>query len=631
LKRVAVHTRDRGTAIGVGCAVVIALVAWPFRTVEPGVGGDWFWVSVLSYAAEHDLQFGEQLAWSYGPLGFLNTWYGPTLYYGDVLALSWLYAALVQLLLAGTLLAALRRSLPLVAAAIVAAIVLVFVPDRTVALGFGWCALMLARAADAPDDLAARAFAPALGVLAGLAALGKLNQGVELLAFAVVALVAAPRRRDALAFAGAFAATAALAWLLTGQALGDAWSYVRNSVEIVTGYAAAMGTSDPEHGWTLPVALALVAASLALAWWALRDAPPRRRWGFVALYVAYAGFTFKEGFVRQDVGHLEVFLGNMLMPFAMAPVRRARWPLLVGGLAVCVAALGALVGARDLARTVDPYANATAVGDQLRTLASPARREAVASRLREQTTARYGVSANLLAAIGRRPVMGWPFAYGDLAYAYDLDLRPLATIEPYAAYTPALDRLAAERLASADAPERILRAATLGIDGRHPSFEAPLAARAILCRYRELAVDGPWQVLASASDRCGSTRTLGTQTAAWGASVAVPGPRRPDALVLVRVEGAEPGGLELLRGLALRPRARWIELDGARHRVVAATAADGLLLSAPQGADYGGAHAMAPNPLRIAVGRDGGQPGGELSYTFEEVAIRPFAGSERAG
>ncbi|MGB2710166.1 MAG: hypothetical protein WBC33_01520, partial [Conexibacter sp.] len=95
-------------------------------------------------------------------------------------------------------------------------------------------------------------------------------------------------------------------------------------------------------------------------------------------------------------------------------------------------------------------------------------------------------------------------------------------------------------------------------------------------------------------------------------------------LVLVRIEGAGPRGLEHLTGLLVRPSQRWITLDGERFRLVAATAADGLLLHAPPGADYPDPFGMAVEPFYIAVGRDGSQPGGELRYTFVEVAIRRF-------
>lgn len=619
--------RDRGNVVVAACVVAIAVVAWPVQAISPGVSSDWGWIAAVSYVAEHGMRFGEQIAWTYGPLGFLDTWYRPVLYYGDILVLSWLSTAIMQVLLALTLLTALRRSLPLPAAALVAACVLALTIDLAAALGFAWCALAVARAPDAPRDRVMAAFPVALGVLTGLALLGKLNQGLELLTLAVVALVVDPRRRDALAFAGALLAAAAAGWLATGQTPADVWPYVRYGVEVVVGYSGAMGTADPKHAWTLAAALGFVALALVLAWASMRGAPRRRRWGLLALCAVYVVFTFKEAFVRQDPGHLEVFFGDVLVLLAVLPFgssRRLLAPALAGIVAGAVAAT-AVLGAHEVTRKLNPYANVAAATDQLRTLLSPARRDALTNDLRARIMSVYQIEPQVRAAVGHRPVMFWPYLFGEAAYAYDLNLRPLPSFEPYGGYTPTLDRLDARMLASSRAPARILRADVTGIDGRLPTFEVPLATLEIFCRYRQIAAREPWQVLARAGDRCGAPRPLGTQTAGWGESVSVPSPRSRDALVIAHVEGAGPHGLELLRTLLLRPQRRWITLDGASFRLVAATAADGLLLYAPPRLDYPAPYAMAPRPLSIAVGRDGGEPGGSITYRFEEVPLRPVS------
>ncbi|MGB2711854.1 MAG: hypothetical protein WBC33_10090, partial [Conexibacter sp.] len=186
---------DRGIAVRVAFVVAIALVAWPVRSLEPGTSADWNWAATLFYAAEHGLNFGEQIAWSYGPLGFLSMWSGPVLFYDDLLLLSWLSTFLIHLSLAGTLLVALRRSLPLAGAAVVAVVVLALVPEQLPALGFAWCVLALTREDGASQELASKAFPLALGALVGVSLLNKLNVGAELIVLAALALAAAPRRR----------------------------------------------------------------------------------------------------------------------------------------------------------------------------------------------------------------------------------------------------------------------------------------------------------------------------------------------------------------------------------------------------------------------------------------------------
>jgi len=459
-------------------------------------------------------------------------------------------------------------------------------------------------------------------------ALGKLNQGGELVLLAVLALLAAPRRRDALAFAGTALAAAAAGWLATGQTLADAWPYARNALELVAGYAAAMGRPDPAaHDWTIPVALVFAAFALVLAWAAARAAPTRRRGaGLLALCAVYLLGAFKEGFVLQDEPHIEAYFGDALVVFALLPLRGWRRALPLAGLAAGALAFAAVAGAGEALRIVNPYANATAVADQLRVLERAAERERIRAGVRARIEHLYGVDPRLLSAIGRRTTMLWPYLYGEVAWAYGLNLRPLPSLEPYATYTPRLDRLGARALANDDtAPQRILRAAMTAapsLDGRHQAFEAPLTTLAIFCRYRQLDTAGPWQLLARAPDGCGAPRRLAATTARWGEPVDVPAPRRRDALLLARVEGVREQGLERLLSLALRPHRRWIELDNARYRLIAATAADGLLLGAPPQADYPEPFTMAPNPRAMAIARDAGQPDGELRITFLEVHMK---------
>ncbi len=619
---------DRGFAVQIACTLLVALSAWPVWTLEPLVMFDVDWAVGLAYAAEHRLRFGDGIAFTFGPLGFLHSPpIGPMLLYDRITLLQLLCTAVLQLSLAGALLVALRRSVPLVVAIVAAVIVLALVPNRALALGFVLCVLRLTRARE-PRDLLAAATPIALGVLTGVLLLGKLNQGIELLLLAGVALAAIPRRRDLVVFVGVLGATAFVGWVATGQSPADLWPYVRYSVEIVAGYPAAMGIDEPGYGWTYAAALLITAAALALAWVASRGWQLRLRWGLFLLVLVYAALAFKEGFVRHDVIHLASYFGEMLVPFAVLPMRALRGALVVTGVAAVAAAFWVAEGRHDFTRSIDPYANVSAAVEQAHTLVSSSRREAVKERLRANVGETYGALSAVIAAVGGRSVMLWPVMLTEVAYAYDLDFRPFPTLEPYAAYTPALDRLGGRMIAE-DGPERIIRVADAlrtTIDGRNPLFEAPLASLEIFCRYRLVMTQEPWQVLARGPDRCGAPRTVRRVAAAWGERVPVPAPRRPKALVLVRVEGAGEQGLERVRSLLLRPHERWISLDGRRYRLVAATAPDGLLLTAPAAVDYPSPLAMAPNPSSIAIGRDGGEPDGSLDYEFVEVPIRSEPG-----
>ena len=55
--------------------VIVVLILVPFPRLPIGTGDDSSWTSVLAYAYQHGLQFGRDIVFTYGPLGFLLTPY----------------------------------------------------------------------------------------------------------------------------------------------------------------------------------------------------------------------------------------------------------------------------------------------------------------------------------------------------------------------------------------------------------------------------------------------------------------------------------------------------------------------------------------------------------------------------
>ena len=53
-------------------ALVVALVTWPVLSLTPGVGLDPSWEVALQMATQRGFDWGTQVIFSYGPLGFLS-------------------------------------------------------------------------------------------------------------------------------------------------------------------------------------------------------------------------------------------------------------------------------------------------------------------------------------------------------------------------------------------------------------------------------------------------------------------------------------------------------------------------------------------------------------------------------
>lgn len=347
------------------------------------------------------------------------------------------------------------------------------------------------------------------------------------------------------------------------------------------------------------------------------------------LVAIFLCLNFKAAFVRQDSGHVALFFADALVLFAVLCAPHVMRGRALTAAAVSIVMVAAAHGTFDVGQAIDPVQHARNAIDQTRTLATGARREALRASFVTRVRQEVPIPDRLRALVGDRTVSAWPNSQGSALYAYGLNWRPIVTSEPYALYTPRLDALAARQLASERAPERVLRTLDEPIDRRFAAFEAPRATLALLCRFRELGRDRTWQVLAVADDRCGSPRALRTVEAPWGEAVEVPRASRDDMLVRVKVDGTRPAGLERLRALGLRPRTRFVELGDSGFRLVEATAADGLLVHAPADADFRPPFNVVSNVDTITVVRDGGNPGGTLRYSFEEIPVRPLRDDRR--
>jgi hypothetical protein len=200
-------------------AALVTLVSWPVvGSMAPRLDLDGAWEIALRQGLHDGLDFGPDLVFTYGPLGFLRE---PMLVYASSARLAFVYGLLVHFALCATLIWGLRRALGslLVASLVAVLLAAAMWQEPTIVIGF---AAAVALAAGLARSRPAALIALGLGVLSGIELLSKLNTGVTLAVLGVVAVLAAPspRRLPAAAFAGGLLGALAVAWLATGQSLG---------------------------------------------------------------------------------------------------------------------------------------------------------------------------------------------------------------------------------------------------------------------------------------------------------------------------------------------------------------------------------------------------------------------------
>lgn len=603
----------------------IAILCWPIETVPTRTGLDASWVAALHVAAAKRLHFGSEIVYTFGPLGFLGL---PQPYYGATSAFATVAVASANLIACIGLMHLTRRSFP-----IWLAVPAVYVAARSLSWNAGWdlvgllgLALAVETIRVASDHPPRKVLFAGLGVLAGVALLGKLNVGLVVATVGAITTFAIgrPRTSAILTFSATAAASLLLIWTALDQRLADLLNYAAYSLEIIGGYSSAMGIDfGVGSDWVLGLA-ALAVTILTLA--AIEDT---REWSrsskitlvLVGAIVAFA--MFKSGFVRSRFGP---FFGAalVLLPLFAHRQRQTFYGVATAGLlAMFLAVTG--VGALSY---LDPRLAIQSAYDQASAIVW--HRQQAAAATAADLRNKYALSPDLIAAIGSGTYHIHP-SETAIAYAYpELRWQPLPVFQSYQAYTSNLDRLNAGALRSDDGPNRILWLTPPGqppsIDGRIPYVEAPETAVAMICRYLPVAADPSWQVLIQVHDRCGIPERLGSISVLVGEEFRPPVERRANRLIVMRIRGIGSTPLQRVSTLVYKSPPWFLQAEGSQIRLVPSTAAGPIPIGATGSLGY--REGLAPSaPSRSYVILSGQSPisADPLKIEFFSIRVMPAA------
>ena len=611
---------DRPWVVPLLGGLAALILGWSDLDLTGTAGVDPSYHAALHVAVAQGLNFGTDLVYTYGPLGFLKF---PEFWRGDTGALAVAYTFATRLALLVLAFHVLRRAFGLVVAAVVALVVASQLQEPVIPLAFGGALWLVIGEG---SEKQRRLVAAGLGALAGVEALGKLNTGATVLVLVLIAALFAPRAerlRLLAASAGAAAGAGLLVWLVTGQAVGAIPDFAINSLHIVSGFSAAMVAQGAT--WQYWAAILLFLYGGVAIWRSLDEVPRRARIGALALWAFLSWMIFKQGFVRHSDGHATFLFATALGALAVVPWSRRTRLLGLATMAVPVLVIATIsdLGPWDF---FDPPSRASAAWHDVKPLLSGSERDELIAATRAEVQGAYALSPETLGQLEGHTAHVVPHDTAVVA-AYGIDWKPVPVFQNYQAYTPALDELNADYLLGDDAPERLLLADEVPLDRRVAAFDPPEQTRAMLCRYTPLpSQDRKWIVLARGENRCGAERKIGSEAAAYAQPVQVPKPSTPDAMTYVRIRGAGVGGFERVRSLAFKAYERYVQFNEVPEvrRFVPNTAEDGLLLYAPDSIDLPRPFTVAPDPDAIALRRTGGEPEGEvLTYDFYEVPVAP--------
>ncbi len=616
--------------------VLVPLLELPDDLVprETGIDPSYRWALAV-IAAQGVTAHGNEIVFPYGPLGDLLVPVDVGRRPAWALLASLLLAVGMALPLAVAWRAG-RVAAPLLALALFHFAYVLGLPKESRVVAVVLLALAAAR-----DDPRLRAALFALaGLAAGFGLLAKFSIGVIGSGALAAGLTVELARREAGARAAvtsalaAFFAPLALALVAVFGSIGAAARWLRGSLELASGYGEAMSLPGSPAVRLAGVA-ALVASAGMLALGARRC---RRLAALVPAGLLVLVLAFQHGFVRQD-NHVVIFFSSTAMVLAAAALAaRDRRALVAVGVAGVLLAGTIPIGYAKVFERSPGFAAAMArratglqgVRRLVRIAEWPQSRAALAESS-ERALREVALPAAWTARIRseRGTVDAFPWDIAPILHA-GLAWRPQPTLQSYTAYTPWLDDLLARHWAGDRAP-RFVVGDLAGIDGRHPFFAAPRAARALLSNYRLAAVErGGRRLLLerTAAPRLEDPRPAGTVEARPGAWIEVP---RARGAVFARIVW-RPTFAGRLASLATGTPPALIELereDGTRasYRFLPRTAPGGLLVSPLPRHPAEWAALMArgdgPRTVRLRIGGPAGTVFGErIDVTFETASLR---------
>ncbi len=616
--------------------LMVAVVTWFVSFNQPGGGLDRSWQGGLYMASHNGLPFGTDVVFTYGPLGFLIT---ASDWYVGMGTVAFLWLALQHVALAVGLVWALRRSFGAPIATLIAFMILGLLLSLEVLFALAALAAFSILGRN-PPRLGIPVVAVVGSLYAAMMMLVKLSIGPPVLVMLALALVGARAPGKWITtYLALFIAYLLGLWLLVGGGVADLVAYVSNGRELISGYSEAMvTTSTPAgvHAIALIVAVAILIGLCGGAAIARYSSGLARLAGVGIALVA--GFSlFKEGMVRFDLPHIAAYFSTMAAFWAAIPWGGSWRPVALGGATLLIAGAAAVSLNGNFSRSLDlldPITNTDRAIAQVDYAFKPDERRLAAAGTNLLMLAGYALDERMLSELRGHSVSIDPWEIAA-AWAYDLDWDPLPVFQNYNVWTSELDELNAERLASRDGPERVLRhnPRRVGgefpqrtIDGRYPGWDPPAQALATLCNFEPLRTTRRWQLLGRTFDRCGAPVKVGSVDSAYGESVDVPKPG-PGEVIFVRIAGADVSGFESLRTLLYRAKLRFAEVNGERsYRLVPGTTGDGLLLRGSPRITGSGPFEQAPQARTLELNG----PGGPLRYDFYSMSVEdtPVAADE---
>ena len=317
-----------------------------------------------------------------------------------------------------------------------------------------------------------------------------------------------PLRMGAVVAGYAFAVM--VAWIAAGQDLGNLYPYIRQSLEISSGYAGAMGFDEPRPRFSLGLGPRCPVPSLCRRRLAMRAGSGVCDGGLRVIWLSpclWSGRRASSGPIWFPWA--ATYSGSSPMSSFWAP-RSPGWRFRAGvgtgstaRSPLCLIGIAALILFFTGRRRVSPGRSSMARRTPLRALAPCRRRGSGHLRRRAHAWRCPGIDA----AVGDATVDVYDYSIG-IALLNGLRLSSRPVFQSYSAYTPRLEASNLSFYQSQRAPDFLIWKGE-GVDGRYPGQDDALLVAALPGHYEALFEEGGYWLFRKRSPLSGGPPARG--------------------------------------------------------------------------------------------------------------------------
>lgn len=464
--------------------------------------------AVLSYANEHGLQFGKDIVFTYGPLGFLVSRYFFSHAAGARMASDFLTCFATAL--GGSLVAWRLRAVwkwLLMAVFVFLAANIDPRADLVLYIGLVSWGLLCFLESGALLVLSVSVFV-LLGVFSVLVKANFL--ALVGLSWTLLSVVIVLRRKfgSAILLAVSFPLAFLVGWIGAGQSLWNLKAFFAHSIPIIVGYDQTVGLEGlallQQRGWmTLPLIFA-AAALRSLTAFDGGEKGVRLRRGLLFAWMAMLIFiVWKHGFVRAGLFHGGFYFGLIPILALALEALPCEWAIArktsrILGLVCCLICILTLESLFFLSFKVSLLQPLRAIPQNLRSLLKPGEYKREMLELQRTELARTALPrVRKLVGNSTVDVFGQDQSY---AVFNDLNYRPRPIFQSYMAYNTPLMRLNEQFYFSKAAPEYVLFRLT-PVDRRYAPLEDPAVLRDLLINYEPIEGENQFVLLKAKNEQ----------------------------------------------------------------------------------------------------------------------------------